>query len=118
MRFLQSYGRVGNFTKVLGRAGYIGAAISGYSDYQKFKDEEIGGIRFGYRTAGTFGSLAIGAYVGGSVGGPHGVLVGGIVGGAFNAGEMMYDGYVYWNYQMSLFLTNLETGLSGGWLPR
>jgi hypothetical protein len=46
-----------------------------------------------------------------------GPLAAAAAGGSFYVGQQMYDGYMYWQQQMSIYLTNFENGLKNGWVP-
>jgi hypothetical protein len=78
---------------------------------------EIGEGRFVYRTASTLGSISGSFGIGLIYGGPWGAVGGAVIGGASWAGEQMYDGYMYWQTQMGIFLNNVENGLKSGWVP-
>ena len=108
--FSSTYRALGTTGKVLGGAAtYVGAPLNTYLDYKSMKNGEIGGGRFGYRTAGTAVGIGVGAY--------FGAIPGAVIGGGVWAGEKMYDGYMYWQTQMSIYLTNFENGLKSGWVP-
>jgi hypothetical protein len=108
--FSTAYRALGTTGKVLGGAAtYVGAPLNTYMDYKSMQSGEIGGGRFSYRTAGTAVGIGVGAY--------FGAIPGAVIGGGFWAGEKMYDGYMYWQTQMSIYLTNFENGLKNGWVP-
>lgn len=108
--FSKAYRALGTTGKVLGgAANWVGAPINTLIDYNSMKKGEISGGRFSYRTTGTAVGIVVGAYVG--------AIPGAAIGGSFWAGEKMYDGYMQWQTQMSIYLTNLENGLKSGWVP-
>lgn len=108
--FSKAYRALGTTGKVLGgAANWVGAPIKTLIDYNSMKKGEISGGRFSYRTTGTAVGIVVGAYVG--------AIPGAAIGDSFWAGEKMYDGYMQWQTQMSIYLTNLENGLKSGWVP-
>lgn len=88
-----------------------------YVDYKLWQSGEIRVNRFRYRSAGTLGSLGTGIVLGLAYGGPWGAIGGAMVSGVSWAGEQMHDGYMDWNRQMSIFLTDFERGINNGWVP-
>ncbi len=122
--FSRSYSRVGNFRGGLGAVGYFGAAVSVYADYTLLKSydkkEQIGIMKFTYRTTGTASSFAIGLEVGRIIGGPYGAVAGVAVGFAFEQYEQAYDMFMKWvNEELVPNINNAERGLSSGsWIPR
>ena len=100
---------LGTASKWLGGAGHLGAALNTVLDYQQMQNGQISGARFSYNTLGT--GIGVGVGLG------FGTIPGAAVGAGFYIGQQMYDGYMYWQQQMSVFLTNFKTGLSNGWVP-
>jgi hypothetical protein len=115
--FSSTYRALGITGKVLGRIGYVGAVTNTIVDFNSMQSGEIGCGRFAYRTAGTLGSIGGSIAIGASMGGPWGAVGGAVIGGASWAGEKAYDGYMYLQTQMSIYMTNLENGLKSGWVP-
>jgi RHS repeat-associated protein len=113
-QFSSVFSVLGTTGKILGRAStYIGAPLNTYLDYKSMNGEfgdKISAERFSYRTIGTAVGIGVGTFVG--------AIPGAAVGGGFWTGEKMYDGYNYWQLQMSINVTNFENGLNQGWLPR
>ena len=116
-RFSYAYSTLGSLRGWAGRAGYLSAGLNMYVDYKLWQSGEIGVNRFRYRSAGTLGSLGTGIVLGLAYGGPWGAIGGAMVSGVSWAGEQMYDGYMDWNRQMSIFLTDFERGINNGWVP-
>ena len=115
--FSSTYRALGITGKVLVRIGYVGAVTNTIVDFNSMQSGEIGCGRFAYRTAGTLGSIGGSIAIGASMGGPWGAVGGAVIGGASWAGEKAYDGYMYLQTQMSIYMTNLENGLKSGWVP-
>lgn len=116
-KFRAGYGTLTKTRNVLGSVGYAGAMLNTYLDYKSWGDGDIGIGRFGFRTTGTFSSLGGGIAIGSAYGGPWGAVCGAIISGSFWAGEKAYDGYMWWQTQMGIFLNNCENGLKNGWVP-
>ena len=76
---------VGGVLKPIG-LGFSFLATAG--DYVDYKNGDISGLRFGYKTTGTVATIITSS----AVGGPVGIAAGVAVGTAFYAGEMIYDG--------------------------
>lgn len=100
---------LGTASKYLGATVYRATALGTVMDYQKMKNGQMSGARFGYNTFGTAVSVGVGIGVG--------VVPGAAAGGTFYLGQQMYDGYNRWVDQMSIYLTNFENGLKWGWVP-
>ena len=83
----------------------------------EMKSMEIGVGRFGYLTAGTLGSIGGGIGIDLMFGNPWGAVDGAVIGAESWAAEQAYDGYMYWQTQMAIFLNNVENGLKNGWVP-
>ena len=71
----------------------------------------------GFRTTGTFSSLYIAATVGTAYGGPYGFAAGTLVGGTFTAGEMAWDGVVWFGDQVSQAAGQFNNAWRSGWVP-
>lgn len=100
---------LGTASKWLGVTGY-GAAIVGTGlDINAYRNDQLSGARLSYNTLGT--AVAVGVGIG------AGAVPGAVAGGAFYIGQQLYDGYNWWASQMSLYLTNFESGLKKGWVP-
>ncbi len=108
-RYAAASKAIGVTGKVMGAAGYAGAALNTYVDYKSMKNGEIGEGRFTYRTAGTAVGVGVGVY--------FGAIPGTIVGGLGWAGEKSYDGFMIWLDATSKYVSDFNRGLSNGWYP-
>jgi hypothetical protein len=109
-RFKATYKAFGFAGKLIGGAGtYVAAPVSVYSDYQSMQGGEIGAGRFTYRTAGTAGGIAVGAY--------FGTVPAIVVGGSWWAGEKAYNGFMKWIDTTSRFIVDFNRAASNGWYP-
>jgi hypothetical protein len=100
---------LGTASKWLGAAGYGAAGLGTVLDINAYNKGQLSGARLGYNTTGTAVGLGVGYF--------FGPLAAAAAGGSFYVGQQMYDGYMYWQQQMSIYLTNFENGLKNGWVP-
>lgn len=100
---------LGTASKYLGAAGYGAFALGTVLDYQKMQNGQISGARFKYNTLGNGMGFGVGLV--------YGAVPGAVVGGSFWTAQQMYDGYNLWSNEMSIYLTNFESGLKSGWVP-
>ncbi|KIC89054.1 hypothetical protein HY58_18980 [Flavihumibacter sp. ZG627] len=117
-QFSTAYRPLGILRRALGPFGTAGTFYSGYQDYQAMRSGEIGAGRFAWRVGGGAASISTGSYIGAQFCGPWGAVAGTAVGLGTVAGELAYDGYMYWHTEMSKGLSNYENALRGGWQPR
>ena len=78
----------GKLSPITKGAGPIIAGLTTINDLVDYKNGDITGGKFGFRTVGTVTSFA----VAGSIGGPTGTVAGVAVGFVFYSGELVYEG--------------------------
>lgn len=116
---LSNVGRSGNLKTIywfgqagkwLGRAGNAGGVLSVAIDANSVSNGTLSVPRLSYNTTGVLGSIVVGATVGS--------LPGAVVGLGFTAGQMAYDGIMWFGDQLSQALNQAENALnSGTWIP-
>ncbi|MGY6561400.1 MAG: hypothetical protein ACXITV_04785, partial [Luteibaculaceae bacterium] len=113
-RFYPTYRGLGVASKILGRAGNVGAGAGFYLDTRSFATGELGLGRYAYRTSGLGLSIGVGA----AVGGPPGAAAGTAVGGIWSGAEYIYDNMLVPLYNEVKFqIWNFERAIRNGWYP-
>jgi hypothetical protein len=113
--FSSTYRGLGFASKTLGRsATYIGAPLTIGFDYSAYRNGEISGARFGYRTV----SLGVSIGTGAAIGGPWGAAAGAAVGGISIGAEYIYDNVlVPLGNEIQYQIWNFENAIRNGWYP-
>jgi RHS repeat-associated protein len=115
---LSNVGRSGNLKTIywlgqggkwLGRAGNAGAVLSVAMDANSVSKGTMSVHRFSYNTLGAGAAIGVGA----AYGGPYGALVG----AGFTAGQMAYDGVVWFGDQVSQAAAQFNNAWRNGWYP-
>jgi hypothetical protein len=100
---------LGTASKYLGAAGYGAAGLGIALDINAYNKGQLSGAQLGYNMTGTAVGLGVGYFLG--------PVAGAAAGGSFWGAQQMYNGYKYWQTQMSIYMTNFENGLKNGWVP-
>ncbi len=106
---IKTISRLGTASKYLGAAGYGAAGLGTALDINAYNKGQLSGARLSYNMTGTTVGLSVGYFLG--------PLAGAVASGTFWGAQQMYDGYMYWQQQMSIYLTNCENGFKNGWVP-